>query len=84
MNVATTEEFRVRVDRKLANEARRITEEIGTTPGEVVRLMFTQLVKRRAIPFPLQADTPESEVLGPAQRRAKLWDAMNEGKPPAR
>jgi addiction module RelB/DinJ family antitoxin len=84
MNAAATEEFRVRIDRKLAKEARRVTAEIGTTPGEVVRMLFTQLVKRRAIPFPLQADGPEAEVLGPAERRAKLWDAMNEGKPAAR
>jgi hypothetical protein len=42
------------------------------------------MVKRRAIPFPLQADSPENEVLGPAKRRTELWDAMNEGKPSAR
>ena len=84
MNAPATEEFRVRVDRKLANKARRIAEEIGTTPGEVVRLLFAQMVKRRAIPFPLQADSPEGEVLGPAERRAKMWDAMNAGKPAAR
>jgi antitoxin component of RelBE/YafQ-DinJ toxin-antitoxin module len=76
--------FRARVDRKLNDEARRVAEEIGTSPGELVRLLFTQLVKRRAVPFPLQADTPESEVLGPAERRSKMWDAMNEGKPAAR
>ena len=81
---AATEEFRVRIDRDLAKETTRVTEEIGTTPGAVVRLLFQQMVKRRAIPFPLQADTPESEVLGPAERRSKMWDAMNEAKPAAR
>jgi addiction module RelB/DinJ family antitoxin len=84
MSATATEEFRVRIDRKLAAEARRIAEEIGTTPGEVVRLLFTQMVKRRAIPFPLQADSPEAEVLGSKERRAKLWDLMDEGKPAAR
>jgi addiction module RelB/DinJ family antitoxin len=81
---AATEEFRVRIDRDLAKKARRVTEEIGTTPGAVVRLLFQQLVKRRAIPFPLQADTPESEVLGSAERRSKMWDVANEGKSAAR
>ncbi len=81
---AQTEEFRVRVDRSLARRARQVAEEIGTTPGEIVRLLFAQLVKRRAIPFPLQADSPEAEVLGSSKRRAKLWDAMNDGKPSAR
>jgi len=81
---AATEEFRVRIDRNLAKETKRVTEEIGTTPGAVVRLLFQQMVKRRAIPFPLQVDTPESEVLGPVERRSKMWDAMNEAKPAAR
>lgn len=84
MSAQATIEFRVRIDRTLAREAKRVAEEIGTSPGEVVRMLFAQMVKRRAIPFPLQADSPESEVLGSARRRSELWDQMNEGKPPAR
>lgn len=68
--------FRVRVDKRLLREASAVTEEIGTTPGEVVRLLFKQMVKRRAIPFPLQADAPEDDVLSSPARRAKLWDEM--------
>ena len=79
-----TEIFRVRLERKLLRQANEVAEEIGTSPGEIVRLMFKQLVKRRAVPFPLQADTPESEILSTAQRRSQLWDSMDEGKPPAR
>ena len=84
MNAQATTEFRVRIDRNLVKRAKRVAEEIGTTPGEVVRLLFTQMVKRRAIPFPLQADTPESEVLSPARRSSQLWDQIDEGKPSAR
>ena len=79
-----TEMFRCRIDRRLNQEASRVAAEIGTTPGEIVRLLFKQLVKRRRIPFPLQADAPEDEVLGPLRRRVEMWDEMNEGKPPAR
>lgn len=57
-------------------QARKVTEDIGTTPGEVVRIMFAQMVKRRAIPFPLIADSPEDEVLGPVKRRAAMWDEL--------
>ena len=71
-----TEVFQCRVDRKLVAKARAVAKEIGLTPGEVVRLMFTQMVKRRAIPFPLQADSPEDEVLSPMKRRAQLWDEL--------
>ncbi|HEV7923890.1 MAG TPA: type II toxin-antitoxin system RelB/DinJ family antitoxin [Verrucomicrobiae bacterium] len=71
-----TEVFRCRVDKKLLAEAREVTKDIGTTPGEVVRLMFAQMVKRRTIPFPLAADSPEDEILGPVKRRAPLWDEL--------
>ncbi|MGH7951675.1 MAG: type II toxin-antitoxin system RelB/DinJ family antitoxin [Limisphaerales bacterium] len=49
-------------------------EEIGTTPGEIVRMLFKQMVRRRTIPFPLQAETPEDEIFTSAERRNKLAD----------
>ena len=76
--------FRCRVDRKLIREATKVAQDIGTTPGEVVRMLFTQMAKRRMIPFPLQADPADDEVLAPARRRAQMLDEMHEGKPPAR
>jgi antitoxin component of RelBE/YafQ-DinJ toxin-antitoxin module len=63
------------MDRTLIRQANEVAAEIGTSPGEVVRLMFTQMVKRRAIPFPLQADPPEKEMLSSPERRSKMWDA---------
>lgn len=71
-----TEVFQCRIDSKLVAKAKAVAKEIGTTPGEVVRLMFAQMVKRRAIPFPLQADSPEDEILAPTARRAALWDEL--------
>ncbi len=40
----------------MARRARRAAEEIGTPQA--------QMVKRRAIPFPLQADSPEERKVG--------------------
>ena len=71
-----TEVFQCRVDSELVAKAKKVAKEIGTTPAEVVRLMFAQMVKRRAIPFPLQADRPEDEVLSPTRRRVRLWDEL--------
>ena len=71
-----TEVFQCRVDRELVAKARKVAKEIGTTPGEVVRLLFVQMVKRRAIPFPLQEDSPEEEIFSPAKRREQLWDEL--------
>ena len=79
-----TETFRCQIDRTLIREASRVAKEIGTSPGEVVRQVFAQMVKRRKVPFPIEADSPEDEVLGPAQRRAQMLDEMYEGQPAAR
>jgi len=84
MSAQATEEFRVRIDHALMKQARRVAEEIGTTPDEVVRSLFRQMVKRGTIPFPLSADNRQTEALGWVKRRSALWDAMNEGEPTAR
>ena len=75
-NCSMTEVFQCRIDKKLVKKARAVAKEIGTTPGEVVRLTFTQMVKRRAIPFPLQAESPEDEALSSTRRRTRLWDEL--------
>jgi addiction module RelB/DinJ family antitoxin len=69
-----TDMFRCRIERKLIAQASKVADEIGTTPGEIVRMLFKQMVKRRAIPFPLHADTPEDEIFTSAARRNKLAD----------
>ncbi len=72
MNAHTTDEFRVRIDRKLMREAKRVAEEIGTTPGDIVRILFAQLVKRRAVPFDLVADAPREGLLDRERRNRVL------------
>ena len=71
--------FRCRIDRKLLAEAERVSEEIGTTPREVVRLCFKQLVKRRTIPFPLNADGP-GDGLVDVQRRNKVLRELDDAQ----
>lgn len=69
-----TDIFRVRIERKLIQQASKVAEEIGTTPGDVVKMMFKQMVKRRTIPFPLHADSPEDEIFTSTERRNRLAD----------
>jgi addiction module RelB/DinJ family antitoxin len=72
-----TEMLRVRVERKLRREAEKVCNDMGTASGDVIQMVFRQLVKRRAIPFPIQAETAEDEVTGPVQRRAAIMDQSN-------
>ena len=71
-----TELFRCRVERKLLREANRVAEEIGTSPGEIVRMVFTQLVKRRQLPFTAQAD----DDLVDTRRRNRIWGELDDAK----
>ncbi len=69
-----TEIFRARVDQKLLAEAKKVAGEIGIEPADIVRLLFKQMVKRRAIPFPLQADPAEDDIFTSTERRNALAD----------
>ncbi len=63
-----------RIDPELKRQAEAVLEEIGLKPRAALELFYKQIVKRRAIPFPVQADSPEDEVLSPAARRNALAD----------
>lgn len=63
-----------RIDPELKRQAEAVLKEIGLKPRAALELFYKQLVKRRAIPFPVQADVPEEEVLSSAARRNAMAD----------
>jgi addiction module RelB/DinJ family antitoxin len=63
-----------RIDPELKPQAEAVSEEIGLMPRAALDLFYKQIVKRRAIPFPVPADSPEDELLNPAVRRNALAD----------
>lgn len=63
-----------RIDPELKRQAEAVLEEIGLKPRAALELFYKQIIKRRAIPFPVQADSPEDDVLSPSARRNKLAD----------
>jgi antitoxin component of RelBE/YafQ-DinJ toxin-antitoxin module len=75
-----TDIFRVRIERKLLKNASRVAEEIGTTPGEIVRLLFAQLVKRQAVPFSLSADAWNADSLVDARRRNQVLRDLDDSE----
>jgi DNA-damage-inducible protein J len=66
--------LKTRIDPKLKRQAEAILAEIGLKPRTALELYYKQIVKRRAIPFPVQADSPEDEMLSPAARRNAIAD----------
>ena len=65
-----------RIDPELKRKAEAVLEEIGLKPRAALELFYTQIIKRRAIPFPVQADSPEDEILSSAGRRNALADEL--------
>ncbi len=65
---------RSRIDPEMKRQAEAVLEEIGLKPRAALELFYKQIIKRRAIPFPLQADSQEDEVVSPAARRNSLAD----------
>jgi len=63
-----------RIDPELKRQAEAVLEEIGLKPRAALELFYKQIIKRRSIPFPVQADSPEDEVLSSAARRNTLVD----------
>jgi antitoxin component of RelBE/YafQ-DinJ toxin-antitoxin module len=79
MSAPATEEFRVRIDPKLLRETKRVAEEIGTTPGDLVRMLFAHVVKLRALPFrPSSFPALEEYGVTLAQAEAALAGATKE------
>jgi addiction module RelB/DinJ family antitoxin len=63
-----------RIDSELKRQAEAVLDEIGLKPRAALELFYKQIIKRRAIPFPVKADCPEDEVLSSSDRRNALAD----------
>jgi addiction module RelB/DinJ family antitoxin len=46
-----TEQIRLRIDRRLAEDADAVCRELGITPTAAVSMFFAQMVKLRGLPF---------------------------------
>jgi DNA-damage-inducible protein J len=63
-----------RIDSELKRQAEAVLDEIGLKPRAALELFYKQIIKRRAIPFPVKADGPEEEILSSTDRRNALAD----------
>ena len=63
-----------RIDPELKRQAEAVLEEIGLKPGVALELFYKQIIKRRAIPFPIESDCLEDEVISSPGRRNALAD----------
>ena len=70
--------FRCRVEKDLLKKAHEVSEEMGTSTAELVRIFLKALAKNRQLPFTPRAESEEDEMLGPIERRREMLDYLNE------
>lgn len=78
-----TEMFRCRVDKDLLARAHQVSDAMGTSTSELVRIFLKALVKRKELPFSPSAQTEAEatmeEVFGPVERRRKMMNFFADG-----
>ena len=70
--------LRCRVEDRMKQAADQISQQMGTSTEELVRIFLAALVQGRKMPFLPSAETEEDEVLGPVQRRREMVEFFDE------
>ena len=66
--------FRCRVDKAVLQRAHELSQEMGTSTSELVRIFLKALVKTGQLPFMPKGETEADEMLGPVKRRREMLD----------
>ncbi len=54
---------RARVDRRLKRDSENILRQLGLSQTEAIRMFFTQIVRRRGLPFQVVLETNDNDDL---------------------
>jgi addiction module RelB/DinJ family antitoxin len=73
-----TEMFRCRVDKDVLKRAHQISQQMGTSTSELVRIFLKALAKTGQLPFAPKGESAEDEMLGPIERRREMLDYFHE------
>jgi addiction module RelB/DinJ family antitoxin len=73
-----TEMFQCRVDKEVLQRAHQISEQMGMSTAELVRVFLKMLAKRGQLPFTPEGESEEDEMLGPIERRREMLDYFHE------
>ena len=71
---------RFRVDKRQMEKANKVTEQLGTSTPEMIRIFLAEIARTGKVPVSLQArtSTEEDEALGPIARRREMLDYFHD------
>jgi addiction module RelB/DinJ family antitoxin len=64
--------WRVRIDEKMLDQADRVTERLGTTTQEMVRVLVAKIARTGAVP--LELNLSDDSVMSPWEQRAQTLE----------
>ena len=67
--------FRCRVDPKILSKADRVTESLGTSTAEMVRVFLTEIARTGEVPVSLKSHT-NGDIVVPWEQRAKTLESF--------
>jgi len=69
--------LRTRIDSRRKARVEKILLQLGLTPSQAINMLFAQIERRKAIPFPLTLED-NADILPPIQQVAKMWDELDD------
>lgn len=70
---------RARVDRRLKRDSENILRQLGLSQTEAIRMFFTQIVRRRGLPFQVVLETNDNDdLLLPRSKRQAAIESLHD------
>jgi DNA-damage-inducible protein J len=75
--VPSTAILRTRIDPRRKARVEKILGQLGLTPTQAVNMLYAQIERRKAIPFPIAVED-NSDVVPPVDHVARVWSELDQ------
>lgn len=75
--MAETAILRARIDPRRKTAAEAVLKKLGVTPTQAINMLYAQIVRRKAIPFPVSIDD-DTDILPPLAHVAEVWGRLDD------
>ena len=69
--------LRTRIDPRRKARVEKILDQLGVTPTQAVNMLYAQIERRKAIPFPVSIED-NSDIVPPIEHVARAWGELDQ------